>query len=121
MAAVWPINCATRDSLELSVFLNIALNSHNTSNATASAPKKEIGALIQTLLVASILEKIKPIAPNAVTKLASTVGLKNEIPGTPSLPTPPSACPSVPTTSCPPNKCPKTALNNVKIKPATKQ
>ena len=50
-----------------------------------------MGALIQTLLVAAIWQKIKPNAPKAVIKLASTVGLKKEIPGTPSELNPASA------------------------------
>jgi hypothetical protein len=43
----------------------------------------EMGALIQTFFVASTRLRIKPQAPNAVTKQESTVGLKNEMPGTP--------------------------------------
>ena len=83
MEAVCPTNEATRDSLELWVFLNMALNIQNTPEATTPPPTMESGALAQTLAVVSILLKMRPNAPKAVTKLASTVGLKNESPGTP--------------------------------------
>src|ERR1700733_6177208 len=93
MAAVWPINVRTRDSLEPCVLLNIRLKSHRTASATANPEMGEVGALIQTLGVASTLVRIKPTAPNVVTKLASTVGLKNEMPGSPSWDSPDSAWP----------------------------
>ena len=83
MDAVCPIKSPTRDSLELWVCLNMALKSKNATPAMAAPATAEIGALIQIFLVASIRLRINPHAPNAVTKQARTVGLKNEIPGTP--------------------------------------
>jgi len=81
--AVWPTTLPMRDSLELWVRLNIALKRTNTSQATTHPPTAESGALAQTLLVAGIRVRIRPNAPNAVTNDASTVGLKNEMPGIP--------------------------------------
>jgi hypothetical protein len=91
MDAAWPTSELTWDSLELSVFRNIVLNSQNTSSAMVPPAKAEIGALIQWLLVTGMLCKINPHAPNAVTNEAITVGLKNEIPGTPLWSKPASA------------------------------
>src|SRR5580658_808404 len=121
IAAVCPTSDATCDSLEPCVLLNIVLNSHKTASATMNPDAREIGALIQTLCVASILVRIKPTAPNVVTKLASTVGLKNEMPGSPSWDSPDSAWPVASMESCPPKKCPKNALKSVKASPRTKQ
>ena len=81
--AVCPMSDATRDSLELWVCLNMKLNSENATNAMISPATADAGALIQTGRVASIRVRMMPQAPKAVTNDASTVGLKNEIPGRP--------------------------------------
>ena len=46
-------------------------------------PKREIGALTQTFLVASMWEKIIPNPPNAVMNEQIMVGLKADTPGIP--------------------------------------
>ena len=43
MEAAWPTSVATRDSLELSVFRNMVLNSQNTNNAMTIPAKAETG------------------------------------------------------------------------------
>jgi len=91
-----PMSEATRDSLELCVCLNIQLKSRKATDAMLNPATAEIGALTQTFFVASIRLRIKPQAPNAVTKQASTVGLKNERPGTPLWSYPASAWPPGP-------------------------
>src|ERR1700677_2049406 len=121
MAAVCPIKVLTRDSLELCVLLNTVLKNHRTASATIKPATSEMGALIQKLCVASIRVRIKPTAPNVVTKLANTVGLKKEMPGSPSWARPDSAWPPASIESCPPKKCPKKALKSGKVSPSTKK
>src|SRR5215469_1155790 len=123
MAAVWPTSLDTRDSLELSVLLNIKLKNHRKTSAMINPDTREMGALIQTLLVALICERIKPTAPKVVTKLASTVGLKNEMPGSPWLARPDSAWPPASMESWPPapKKWPKKTLRIEKASPRTRQ
>ena len=78
IAAVAPISFATRPSLELSAscakILFISPNTNARHEQHSAERSETLGALTQTLpVVASISEKIRPNAPNAVTKLASTV------------------------------------------------
>jgi hypothetical protein len=89
--AVIPTSVATRDSLELCVLRNIELKSQSTAAATSPPPASDSGALAQGLEVNPIRLKINPNAPNAVMKLAITVGLKKDIPGTPLWSNPASA------------------------------
>src|SRR5262249_30400027 len=118
MAAVRPINVATRDSLELSVLLNMKLKNHRKTSAMINPETSEMGALIQTLRVNSMCERIKPTAPKVVTKLASTVGLKNEMPGSPWWAKPDSAWPPASMESWPPpKKWPKKTLKIEKARP----
>ena len=79
--AVIPARVLTRDSLELSVCRNIHLNRKKVMAAITTPAMEEIGALTQT--GEPIFVKMMPQAPKAVTNEESTVGLKNEIPGTP--------------------------------------
>jgi hypothetical protein len=53
MEAVCPTKDATRDSLELWVFLNIQLNARKANPAMAAPAIEEMGALIHMLRVAS--------------------------------------------------------------------
>src|SRR5262245_2547070 len=94
--AVTPTKVATRDSLELWVLLKSALKIRKVTHARNTPIIEAMGALIQMLRVASMFDRIKPVAPNAVMKHANTVGLKKEMPGTPLLSKPASAWPPVP-------------------------
>ena len=79
MEAICPTSVATCASLELCVLSNTVLKSQKTAAAIANPPIADSGPLAQTELVAGILEKIIPKAPNAVINDAITVGLKNDI------------------------------------------
>jgi hypothetical protein len=56
---------------------------NDDNRATTSAPSAAIGALSQGLRVISILVRMRPKPPNAVTKVAMLVGLNGENPGMP--------------------------------------
>jgi hypothetical protein len=62
---------------------NNELKSHSTAAAMNNPPKRDNGVLIQTFLVAGMLEKISPNPPKAVMNEQMVVGLNGEMPGMP--------------------------------------
>ena len=83
-------------------------------------PKIDKGRLIQTLLVASIREKISPNPPNAVMNEQMVVGLKGERPGMIKARLGVAACPKIGMHIVPAKKMPKKCTQQSEEQPDEK-